>query len=243
MAPMVFTCTPLTPNCARVFSAGMHVVVGISLGNSYFNGDLLRGLLRWLHARFQTLDVVIPDSSFRDNLLVAGRPAAYAERKTARETSTARRRVLRAWEGAELPSPAERHLHLLSTLADDKVYRDLRTQVDHALATDRELRESCRHMSAAALRFHLGGQRPSPAQAEAGLQYLAAELPFFIGSAEIFGVSSSTCFYHHPVPVAELLFARNGSLRPPPSQGYALIRPARQPHPVPTEGGASGVQA
>ncbi|MGK5534230.1 tRNA-dependent cyclodipeptide synthase [Streptomyces sp. URMC 129] len=237
---MEFTGTPLTPNCARVFSARVHAVVGISLGNSYFRGEVLCGLLRWLGRRFQRLDIVIPDSSFRDNLLVTGRSAEYAEEKTAREAGTARRRALRSWQRAGLPSPAEPHLHLLSELAGSHVYRALRRRVDEALATDPTLHETCLDMSTAALRSHLGGAMPSPAQAEAGLQYLAAELPFFIGSADVFDVSSSVCFYHRPVPVAELLFARRGRLRPSLSQGYALIRPVRLPS---TEGDTTRVHA
>jgi cyclo(L-tyrosyl-L-tyrosyl) synthase len=231
-----FTDTPLTPNCARVFASGVHVVVGVSLGNSYFSGDVLCGLLRWLHTRFQTIDVVVPDSSFRDNLLVAGQPAAYAERKTARETATARSRILRSWRQAGIRAPGTEHLHLLSGLAGGAVYRALRRQVVRALTHDAELRRCGLEMSESALRSRLRGSEPSPAQVEAGLGYLAAELPFFLGSAAVFGVSSSVCFYHRPIPAAEVLFARTGLLRPPPSQGYALIRPAYGAGAVPPEG-------
>ncbi|AUH44548.1 tRNA-dependent cyclodipeptide synthase [Streptomyces sp. CMB-StM0423] len=238
-----FTDTPLTPNCARVFDSGVHVVVGVSLGNSYFNGDVLRGLLRWLHVRFETIDIVVPDSSYHDNLLVAGHPAAYAKRKTTRETVTARSRILRSWQQAGIGAPGAEHLHLLSGLAGDAAYRSLRAQVVRGLAEDAELRRCCLEMSASALRSQLRGAEPSPGQVEAGLGYLEAELPFFLGSADVFGVASSLCFYHRPIPVAELLFARGGSLRPPPSQGYALIRPAHEAGPVPAEGEVQGVRS
>lgn len=239
---MEFTDTPLTPNCARVFASGVHVVVGVSLGSSYFSGDVLSGLLRWLHARFQSIDVVVPDSPFRDNLLVAGHPQAYAERKTAQETATARSRILRSWQRAGIRAPGAEHLHLLSGLAGGAVYRGLRTQVRQALAHDAELRRCGLEMSESALRSQLRGAEPSRAQVEAGLGCLEAELPFFVGSAAVFGVSSSVCFYHRPIPAAELLFSRTGLLRPPPSQGYALIRPARAAGAVPADGEVQGVR-
>jgi cyclo(L-tyrosyl-L-tyrosyl) synthase len=240
---MEFTSTPLTPNCSRVFAAGHHVVVGVSLGNSYFSGDVLSRLLQWLHMRFSALDVVITDSPFLNNLLVAGHPETYAKKKTAREASTAQRRIRRSWREAGIPSPVELHVHLLSELADNDVYRRLRTRTDRALTTDSELRRTCLRMSEAALRAYLGGEAPSPDQAEAGMQYLAAELPFFIGSAEMFGASSSMCFYHRPVPAAELLFARTGYLRPPLTQGYALICPAQPSRIVSPKGGTPRVCA
>ncbi|MFW6719780.1 hypothetical protein ACHZ98_06285 [Streptomyces sp. MAR4 CNY-716] len=47
---MEFTDTPLAPDCARVSASGVHVVVGVGLGNSYSDGDVPCGLLRRLHA-------------------------------------------------------------------------------------------------------------------------------------------------------------------------------------------------
>ncbi|AEW93273.1 MULTISPECIES: tRNA-dependent cyclodipeptide synthase [Streptomycetaceae] len=220
-----FNCRPLTPNCARVVDAGEHAVVGVSLGNSYFRGDILRALLRWLSGRFAQLDVVIPDSSYRDNLLAAGYQPAHADGKAHREAATARSRVLRSWREAGVPLSGDAHVHLLSDLTANPAYRALRLRVEHALRLDPELYAECLAMSRAALRSQLKGVTPSAAQAEAGIQYLTAELPFFIGSAELFGVSSSLCFYHKPVPVADLLFTRPGPLRPPREQGYALIQP------------------
>lgn len=41
-----FTDTPLAPDCTRVFASGVHVAVGVGLGNSCFDGDVLCGLLR-----------------------------------------------------------------------------------------------------------------------------------------------------------------------------------------------------
>ncbi|WKX68706.1 tRNA-dependent cyclodipeptide synthase [Streptomyces sp. XD-27] len=227
--PGGFSVSPITDNCRRVCEEGRHIVVGISHGNSYFSVKLLRSLLRWSHARFHRVDVIIPDAALRENLLVLGRSPEYAERKSRQETNAVRNRVARALDTARIPATGATHVHLLSELMGDPVYRTLRERAEAALHRDGEIRRACLRMSRLALAKYLDGAAPTEDQVRAGTRYPLAELPFFLGSAELFGVPSSLCFYHKPIPLADILFSRNTDLAPSPRQGYAVIRPAHHP--------------
>ncbi|WP_431046773.1 tRNA-dependent cyclodipeptide synthase [Streptomyces sp. P1-3] len=224
-----FSVAPITDNCRRVYEEGRHIVVGVSHGNSYFSVKLLGSLLRWSHVRFNRVDVIIPDAALRENLLVLGRSPEYAERKSRQETNAVRNRVTRALDAARIPAAGATHVHLLSDLVDDPVYRTLRERAEAALHQDGEIRRACLRMSRLALAKYVDGAAPTDDQVRAGMRYPLAELPFFLGSAEIFGVSSSLCFYHKPIPLADILFSRNADLTPSPRQGYAVIRPAGRP--------------
>lgn len=223
-----FSVTPLTDNCRRVYEQGRHIVIGISHGNSYFSVDLLTRLLRWCGQRFDRLDVVIPDDAYRENLEVLGYSPEYAVRKSRQESNAIRNRVVRAAAAADVPASAGMRIHLLSGLVDDPVYRALRLRAEEVLSSDGELLESCLRMSRRALRTSLGGKAPTEEQVLAGARYPLAELPFFLGSADIFRVPSSLCFYHKPIPLADSLFRRGASLAASPRQGYALIQPAHR---------------
>ncbi|MEU5576502.1 tRNA-dependent cyclodipeptide synthase [Streptomyces huasconensis] len=227
-----FSVTPLTDNCRRVYEQGRHIVVGISHGNSYFSVGLLTRLLGWSQERFDEVDVIIPDDAFRENLAVLGYPPERAARKSRQESNAIRNRVTRA--AAALPASTGIRVHLLSDLLDNPVYRAHRLRAEEALRTDCGLLDACLGMSRRALRTNLGGKEPTEEQVRAGARYPLAELPFFLGSADIFGVASSLCFYHTPIPLADYLFRNRASLAPSIRQGYATIQSSHQPS-VPQE--------
>ncbi|UNZ21274.1 tRNA-dependent cyclodipeptide synthase [Streptomyces sp. 891-h] len=221
-----FSVAPLTDNCRRVYEQGRHLVIGISHGNSYFSVSLLTRMLRWSRSKFDRIDVVVPDDAFRENLSVLGYSPEYAERKSRQESNAIRNRVVRAAAAADVPVSAEMRVHLLSGLLDNPVYRALRRDAEEALHADVELLESCLHMSRRALWSSLRGKTPTEEQVRSGARYPLAELPFFLGSADIFQVPSSLCFYHKPIPLADALFRKRTSLAPSMRQGYAIIQPS-----------------
>lgn len=83
----------------------------------------------------------------------------------------------------------------------------------------------CRQASRAVLLARRPETEPTAEAVEQGMRCLLAELPFFIDSPEIFDVPSSLCFYHRPLPLADLVFSGRTALRPAPRQPYALVRP------------------
>ncbi|MBE1537651.1 tRNA-dependent cyclodipeptide synthase [Actinomadura algeriensis] len=222
-----FVIEPFTDNCRVVCRNRAHAVMGVSPNNSYFNVSQLTELLGWVCGAFRRVDVVVPDSAVVHTYRALGHEPEQAKKKARRETAVLRNRVLRAWEAAGGMGEGHR-VHLMSALAGHPVYRRLRVQVRTALATDARLRETCLAMSREVVGARMGGAVPTQAQQETGIGYLVAELPFFLDSAAIFDAPSSLCFYHRPVPLADLIFSWETSLRPSPRQGYALVYPA--PH-------------
>jgi cyclo(L-tyrosyl-L-tyrosyl) synthase len=57
------------------------------------------------------------------------------------------------------------------------------------------------------------------------LDYIAAELPFFVDTPSILGVPSSVSCYHVLMPLTEVLYGRGGGLRAMRNQAYAVVRP------------------
>ncbi|WP_217143230.1 tRNA-dependent cyclodipeptide synthase [Streptomyces sp. AC627_RSS907] len=219
-----FVVEPYSENCQAVYGKREHVVVGVSPGNSYFRVGLLTDLLGWLCAEFKQVDVVIPDSALVHTYVALGYPAEKAAKKAHAETSVLRNRVLRAWEATGSPRGVD-GVHRMSELSTRSCYQKLLASAEGMLTDDLRLRATALGMSREVLLARRPGYDPTPQQLEHALRYITAELPFFLGSAEIFGVPSSLCFYHQRIPLADDLFAGRSRLRAPEQQGYAVIRP------------------
>jgi cyclo(L-tyrosyl-L-tyrosyl) synthase len=220
-----FTVDPFTDGCRTVWNRREHALLGVSPGNGYFNVALLTRLLGWLCAEFARVDVVVPDSALVHTYLALGYEPQRARRKARGETNVLRNRVDRAWRAGGGPREGD-GLHRMSDLAAHPVYRERLAEAERALREDDALAGTCAEMSREVLRARGHTGPPAPERVERATRYLAAELPFFLASADIFDVPSSLNFYHQPLPLAELLYAGKSVLQPPPWQGYATIRPA-----------------
>lgn len=227
-AHMEFSIEPMTENCYSVCQRREHVVLGVSPGNSFFKVPLLTDLIRWLSREFARLDIVVPDVELSTTFTSLGYPPGRAARKALAEVNAVRNRVVRAWQALGGPRPCD-GLHLMSDLVDRSRYRTARAACEKALREDETLRVTCREASRVVLRARRPGSEPTAEAVEQAMRYLLAELPFFIASADIFDVPSSLCFYHRPLPLAELVFSGRTVLKPGPQQGYALVRPVAPP--------------
>ena len=223
--PARFTADPLDADGRAVLEQGHHAVLGVSPGNSYFNVALLTGLLGWLRGRFARVDAVVPDSALEYTYLALGYDAKRAAKKARGETNVLRNRVLRAWEATGGLREGD-GLHRMSDFTGEELYRQKHTEAERALEEDPLLRDTCVRMSREVLAVHGHTGRPGTEALDLAVRYLVAELPFFVASAEIFGVPSSLNFYHQPLPLAELVFSGGSVLKAPPWQGYATVRPA-----------------
>lgn len=221
-----FLVEPFTDNCRAVYQKKEHVVFGVSPGNSYFRVPLLTDLLGWLCDEFTRVDVVIPDSGLVHTYLAMGYDRERAARKARGEINVLRNRVTRAWDAQGGPRPGD-GLHMLSDLADNAVYQRLLAHCEQLVAEEGHLRDTVLAMSRDVLAPRLPGQDPGPEQIERGARYLLEELPFFLASVDIFDMSSSLCFYHQRLPLADLIFTGGSALRAAPHQGHAIVRPAQ----------------
>lgn len=184
------------------------------------------------------MDIIVPNVELAPTFMALGYPPDRAASKARAECNAVRNRIVRAWESLGGPRPAD-GLHLMSELVDLPQYRTARARCEKALAEDGNMRAVCQEASRAVLLARRPEKEPTVQGIEHGMRYLLAELPFFIASAEIFGVPSSLCFYHRQLPLAALIFSGQAVLKPSPRQAYALIRPVepvREPRTEPVAG-------
>ncbi|WP_269671609.1 tRNA-dependent cyclodipeptide synthase [Streptomyces pactum] len=235
---------PYTPNCRRLLRDADHLLIGVSPGNGYFGIPTLTRMFRWAHATFQRVDVIVPDRSLASNYRAQGYPDRAAHKKARTEVSCVRRRIRRAFERSGIPEE-DQHTHLLSDLVHSDAYQRLHLRVRDALTTDEHTRAVCREVSARAVPMAAagsgtagepgtaagsgedGGARPGGASSDAAdlaLEYLIDELPFFMDTPSILGVSSSLVSYHAPVGFADLLYTGAGPLHAAANQGFILLK-------------------
>jgi cyclo(L-tyrosyl-L-tyrosyl) synthase len=232
-----FVVEPYSPNCRAVYEEREHVVVGVSPGNSYFGVRLLADLLGWLGAEFRRVDVVVPDSGLVYTYQALGYSVDKATKKARAETNVLRNRVLRGWEASGGPRPGD-GVHRMSELSSRPRYGELLRHTEDVLEHHPGLYAIGLRTSREALLTRRPDSDPPAEGVELAMRYLAAELPFFLASADIFGVPSSLCFYHRTIPLAAEVFTGRSPLRPSPRQGYAVVRPSTAPTPDRRRGAA-----
>jgi len=222
----LFTVEPFTEASRLIWERREHVVFGVSPGNSYFQVARMTELFRWLTEEFDRVDVVIPDSALVHTYLALGYDPQRAAKKARSEINVLCNRVSRAWN-SNGGLTATDGLHRMSDLSSNAVYQEKLAECERALSEDGVLWQTCAEMSreVLALRGHEGPLTAD--QIEQAMRYLIAELPFFLASNEIFGVSTSLNFYHRKLPLAEVIFSGKSLLQASPRQAYATIRPAQ----------------
>ncbi|MGX1881383.1 tRNA-dependent cyclodipeptide synthase [Streptomyces sp. NPDC055287] len=220
-----FTIEPYTPQCRIICSEGDHALIGVSPGNSYFNARRITELTRWATERFTAVDFVYADLHVADLFTSLGHTPEHSARRAAKELKAVRRRILAGVEAAGPPGlPVQ--VRALSEFSGNHVYGLLHRRVQHFLATDDEFRKSCDAMVEHFLASKLPqGESVTDRQRSACLDYIGAELPFFLDTPGILGVPTSVSCYHLVLPLTELLYARGGGLRAARNQAYAVVKP------------------
>ncbi|MEU9197397.1 tRNA-dependent cyclodipeptide synthase [Streptomyces hundungensis] len=219
-----FTVQPFTRSCHHIWDEGDHVLIGVSPGNSYFSAGRITELVRWASARFSRIDLVYADLHVAELFSALGYEEEHATRRASKELKAVRRRIVRGVEEADLPGTLV-GVHGLSEFATNPVYDLLHRRVRHFLATDPHVRAGCERMAGHFLATKVGGPTASAEQLAACLDYITAELPFFLDTPGILGVPSSVSCYHAQIPLTELLYAKGGGLRASRNQAYAVVRP------------------
>ncbi|MCX3063989.1 tRNA-dependent cyclodipeptide synthase [Streptomyces beihaiensis] len=201
-----------------------HALFGVSTGNSYFSRGRLAKALGWAAERFAAVDVVHADVALESMLEAFGYEPDAARRSAAKQLRGVRRRIEGALE--DLGPAAERvRARPLSAFLDQTGYREVRGRTRTSLRTDMELRAVRDRMAYQFLTSRLEPDAlPAPAQVQAALEYVDAELPFFVDSPRILGVASSVHCYHTVLALGRLLFGgRRTGLNPAENQGYAIV--------------------
>ncbi|MBW1596528.1 tRNA-dependent cyclodipeptide synthase [Streptomyces sp. JJ38] len=226
----LFTVRPYTPQCQVIHDEGEHAVIGISPGNSYFSAQRVTDLARWGADHFRRVDLIYTDLHVADMYEALGYDPDDARRKAVKNLRGVRAKVTNA--AAEVdPTGTRVRARPMSALTANGAYRALRTHLGELLATDAEFRSTCETLVDTFLTTRVldhGGS--TERQREVCLQYIAAEVPLFLDTPAILGVSSSLNCYHQALPLADLLYSRGSGLRASRNQGHAIVAPAEGDH-------------
>ncbi|MEV6206429.1 tRNA-dependent cyclodipeptide synthase [Kitasatospora sp. NPDC051914] len=218
-----FQAFPFSERCRRVFARGDHLLIGVSPGNSYFSARRIAELVHWGKEFFDAVDIVHADLHVDAQFGAQGYPPEAALRRAAKEVKTTRRRIERGVADAGRDGV---RAHALSDFTGSAAYRRLHGAALDALATDPPFREATERMAHGFLRSRLDGGTPDPEHLAAAVDYIAAELPFFLDTPALLGVPSSVACYHLELPLTAVLFGRTEGLSAAAGQAYAVVRPA-----------------
>ncbi|MFJ6570137.1 tRNA-dependent cyclodipeptide synthase [Streptomyces sp. NPDC091292] len=207
-----------------ILQQGHHALFGVSTGNSYFSRRRLVHAVTWAAAHFDAVDVVYSDLYLDTMCEAFGYESEDARRSAVKQLRGVRRRIEGALEDAGTAAKRVR-ARPLSDFLEEPAYQEVRARALAALRTDTELRNVRDEMAYGFLAKRLDpGTFPTSRQVEVVLDYVDAELPFFVDSPSILGVESSVHCYHTVLALGRLLFGdRAVGLRPADNQGYAIV--------------------
>lgn len=216
-----FDTTPCSDRCAELWRRGDHALLGVSTGNGYFTQERLLALVNWAGHHFAAVDLMYVDTHIDSTLIAGGAPPAEAARHVKSRLRDIRRKMRRVVERHALPGLRVR---ALSEFQAEPAYRRARHRVDEALANDPVFSGACVDL---VRRYLTGGDPDVPEErVRAGMDYLLAELPFFLDAPTIFDVGSSVICYHLSTPVVEYLTRPdNGVLPADRDHGFLVVQP------------------
>lgn len=228
MPPLAESAVDITPfgaNSQDLLERRDHVLFGVSAGNSYFSRSRLTKTLSWAAENFAAVDVVYADMHLASMCEALGYGCAEARRSAGKQIRGAKRRLHGALEDVGRAA-AKVRVRPLSAFSGEPAYSEVRERTREALRFDTELCAVRSGMAHDFLAKRLGPESPpTPAQLQASIDYVDAELPFMVDSPRILGVPSSVHCYHTVLALGRLLFGddRQRGLRPAENQGYAVV--------------------
>ncbi|ARV91118.1 tRNA-dependent cyclodipeptide synthase [Bacillus thuringiensis serovar roskildiensis] len=221
-----FSSHPLSTNCAGIFKRSNHALIGISPFNSRFSDEYINRLIEWALHTFDDVSVLLAGKEAANLLEALGTPKGKAERKVRKEVSRNRRAAEKALKehGGNVNA-----IHTFSDFNDNSAYNSMRAEAEHNFLNETHFRNACLEMSHAAILGRARGtnidiDQISNDMLNIAVEYVIAELPFFIGGAEILGTQETVLIYHKPWELGEQIVGNDFSIKMKPNQGYLMVQ-------------------
>lgn len=214
---------PLTANCARIFAARDHLLLGISPFNSYFSRERIAEATGWAAREFAgRVQFHLPDTPSEFTLRALGMCEEKA-RKRAHENGLKMRNRIRDGLGAAGLGGVDERVIGWDRLEASPAFQALHGRVCALFDSHRGFRELCLETSRNVLRHRLPGDaEPTLAQCQLAARYFLAEIPLLLDTPAIVNCESSLYAYHRRIPFVDALFHGELPLRPSQAQGYLL---------------------
>ncbi|WP_342720008.1 tRNA-dependent cyclodipeptide synthase (plasmid) [Bacillus paramycoides] len=221
-----FSSQPLSTNCAEILKRSKHAIIGISPFNSRFSDEYINRLIEWALHTFDDVSVLLAGKEAANLLEALGTPKGKAERKVRKEVSRNRRSAEKALKehGGNVNA-----IHTFSDFNDNNAYNCMRAEAEHTFLSETHFRNACLEMSYAAILGRARGtnidiDQISNDMLNIAVEYVIAELPFFIGGAEILGAQETVLIYHKPWELGEQIVRNDFSIKMKPNQGYLMVQ-------------------
>ncbi|MBC9730802.1 tRNA-dependent cyclodipeptide synthase [Streptomyces sp. TRM68367] len=210
----------MTDRCRIAFATRAHVCVGVSPFNSHFSAERIAALARWALGSFDRVHFFVPDTAAVHTLQALGYATERAAWKARRQGQYVRNKITRALAAAGIGEPGA---HILDgqALAVNSAYGQVLEEVEDRYRRDTVFARACLGASAWTLERRLPpGQAPTQEQLRCAVRYFLAELPLFLDTPRIAGVTASVFCYHQVPAFLDDLFHHRLALRPGDGQGY-----------------------
>lgn len=223
-----FHAKPLTDRCQGALAGRVHACLGVSPFNSHFSASHIAALARWATTTFGAVHFFVPDTAAAYTLEALGHPPHKAAWKARRQGQYVKNKIRRGLLAAGVTEP-EGCLLDGEALATNSFYGKLREQVEQHYLGDPAFARACLEATAWTLERRLpDGRQPTSEQLSCAVRYFLAELPLFLDTPRIAGVSSSVFCYHQVPAFLDDLFHSRLALRPESGQGYVQLTDLRQ---------------
>ncbi|MFP7175508.1 tRNA-dependent cyclodipeptide synthase [Priestia filamentosa] len=225
LATKLFNAHHLSKNCENIFNRRKHLLIGISPFNSRFSEEYIYRLIEWGTQEFKDVSVLLAGNEAANLLEALGTPRIKAERKVRKEVNRNRRFAERAL-AANGGNPES--ICTFSDFDTQPIYSEMRREIENAFLNQPNFRNACLEMSHAAILGRASGTNMdissiSDEMLNTAVQYVLAELPFFIGAPDILGIEETVLAYHKPWKLGEQIKAEQFSIKMQKNQGYIVV--------------------
>lgn len=223
----MFRIEAMTSASKALLERAESILIGVSPLNSAYTPGSVRERFTWAASRFKQVHMLTAGHEVVNRLVDQGIPARAAARRCVRKINELRYAARCALDLAGYSEP-DRFLHVWTKLEERSRYRDLLADTYTAYQAGDAFTQVCRSEAARACTTWLA-RPPTAGEVEHNVPYLLAEVPLFLDSPAILGVSSSVFAYHARPPLVQALIDGVApELRPVPEQGFAILTSDQQ---------------
>lgn len=209
--------------CEQIFALHEHALLGISPFNSYYSEENIKGLLDWTRSNFASFNIFIPDTLPIHTFIALGYDEQKAEKKTKKQMSYLMNKTYKALSHMGLSKEeSQRKIINVSSMEFNAQYIKLRQFCYDLYNSNVEFQNECNKCT----NFILNNQNAAackPEQYKIAIRYLLDEMPFFIDTPSILGVSTSMFIYHQIPGFIDYLYNHMSKKITSISQGFMKV--------------------
>lgn len=203
----IFTYICVNENTKEIFKLREHALIGISPFNSYFTYENIEKLILWGLKNFKEIGVFIPDEISAFTFRALGYPETRIKVKVKKQDLYLKNKILKVFNkvGFSKEEIDSKVFYLSKIKATNKAYLEVYEICLKLFEDNIIFRDACVAVSRSVLSKTIKGENSNPAM-EIGVQYFLAELPIFLDTPGILGISSSSFVYKEIPEFLEIVY-------------------------------------